>query len=163
MSAHGQQHSIAVGGVVRRGRSILFVCQRYGSARGTDLFPGGLVEPGETLDQAVLREVAEETGIQAQIRGVIGLRTRCDGARTDTYVLFLLEWVAGEPKPDQHEVDDARFGDLREIADPAKPITALSRYVAKRVLEERFNLQPFANDFDYPAAGRNPATWKLFL
>ncbi len=153
---------VAVGGVVRRERSVLLVRQRYGPARGLFLFPGGLVEPGETLDQAVAREVAEETGVEATVRGVIGLRSRCDGGRNDTYVMFLLEWVAGEPRPDGHEIDDARFFGLVDLQDPAVPITALSRYVALRVLEGRYCLQTFAEDFDYAAAGRDPATWRLY-
>ncbi|MCX2727967.1 NUDIX domain-containing protein [Thermomicrobium sp. 4228-Ro] len=155
-------HVVAVGGIVQRERAILLVRQRYGPSRGLYLFPGGLVEPGETLDQAVVREVAEETGITAAVHGIVGLRTRCDGDRNDTYVMFLLDWLAGEPQPDGHEIDDARFFTLEELRDPAAPITALSRYVAVRVLEGRCTVQPFAADFDYAAAGRDPATWRLF-
>jgi 8-oxo-dGTP diphosphatase len=155
-------HVIAVGGIVRRASSILLVRQRYGPAQGTYLFPGGLVEPGETLDQAVLREIAEETGIRAIVRGIVGVRTRCDGPRSDTYVMFLLDWSAGEPSPDGQEIDEARFFTLEELRDPDRPITALSRYVALRVLAGSTCLQSFASDFDYAAAGRDPATWRLF-
>ncbi|MCS7051648.1 MAG: NUDIX domain-containing protein [Thermomicrobium sp.] len=157
-----RSHTVAVGGVVRRGESILLVRQRYGPSQGLYLFPGGLLEPGETLDRAVLREVVEETGIQATVQGIIGLRTRCDGLRTDTYVLFLLDWVAGEPTPDRREVDDARFFARAELLDPGTPVTALSRDVARRVFEGRYTLLTFAADFDYHAAGRDPATWRLF-
>ncbi len=156
-------HTLAVGAVLRRNDTILLVRQRYGPARGQYLFPGGLVEPGETLDQAVLRELAEETTLQATVRGIVGLRTRADGSRTDTYVMFLLDWLAGEPVPDGQEIDEARFFTLAELADPALPITALSRFVARRILGGSYCLQPFATDFDYQGAGRDPATWRLFL
>jgi len=155
-------HVVAVGGIVRRADSILLVRQRYGPARGTYLFPGGLVEPGETLDQAVLREIAEETGVRATVRGIVGLRTRSDGPRSDTYVMFLLDWSAGEPSPDGQEIDDARFFTLEELRDPDRLITALSRYVALRVLAGSTSLHSFASDFDYAAAGRDPTTWRLF-
>jgi len=158
-----REHVVAVGGVVRRERTVLLVRQRYGPARGFYLFPGGLVEPGETLDQAVVREVAEETGIQASVRGIVGVRTRGDGPRSDTYVMFLLDWLAGEPQPDGQEIDEARFFTREELDDPRAPVTALSRYVALRVLTGQFCLQPFAVDFDYHAAGRDPATWRLFV
>jgi 8-oxo-dGTP pyrophosphatase MutT (NUDIX family) len=137
-------HVIAVGGIVRRASSILLIRQRYGPA------------------QAVLREIAEETGIRAIVRGIVGVRTRCDGPRSDTYVMFLLDWSAGEPSPDGQEIDDARFFTLEELRDPDRPITALSRYVALRVLAGSACLQSFASDFDYAAAGRDPATWRLF-
>ncbi|GBD18686.1 8-oxo-dGTP diphosphatase [bacterium HR27] len=158
----GAGHVVAVGGIVQRQETILLVRQRYGPSQGQYLFPGGLVEPGETLDQAVVREVTEETGITAAVVGLVGLRTRCDGDRNDTYVMFLLDWLAGEPQPDGHEIDEARFFTREELRDPQTPITALSRYVALRVLEGRCHLQPFAADFDYAAAGRDPTTWRLF-
>ncbi len=158
----GAGHVVAVGGIVQRQGTILLVRQRYGPSQGQYLFPGGLVEPGETLDQAVVREVAEETGVHAVVRGIVGLRSRCDGRRNDTYVMFLLDWLAGEPQPDGQEIDEARFFTREDLRNPQAPITALSRYVALRVLEGRCCLQPFADDFDYAAAGRDPTTWRLF-
>lgn len=36
-------------------------------------YPGGMVEPGETFEDALLREIREESGIEAEIVGFIGL------------------------------------------------------------------------------------------
>lgn len=155
-------HVVAVGGVVVRDDAVLLVRMAYGPARGQYLFPGGLVEPGETLDQAVAREVLEETGVAAEPLGVIGLRTRYDGPRSDTYVMFLLEHRSGEPHPDGQESDDARYFGLPELEAAGDAVTGLSRYVSLRVLRGEYCLQRFAADFDYRAAGRDPERWRIF-
>ena len=53
----------------------LVVRKRYGGLEGKWSFPAGFVEPGETVDQAVVREVQEETGIEIIVQGLIGFRT----------------------------------------------------------------------------------------
>ncbi|MFF3103060.1 NUDIX domain-containing protein [Viridibacillus arvi] len=53
----------------------LVVMKRYGGLDGKWSLPAGFVQPAETADQAVIREIKEETGIDATILGLIGLRT----------------------------------------------------------------------------------------
>ncbi|MBW8639585.1 NUDIX domain-containing protein [Hoeflea sp. WL0058] len=53
----------AVSCIVRRDSRYLLVKRARGEAKGQYAFPGGKVEPGETLTQAVLRELREETGL----------------------------------------------------------------------------------------------------
>jgi 8-oxo-dGTP diphosphatase len=51
------------------------VVRRSASSRvnaGSWDFPGGKIEPGESLDQALLREVEEETGLTIELLGVAG-------------------------------------------------------------------------------------------
>src|SRR5262249_20083414 len=55
--------------VVRRGhRFLLTQEQKYGS---TWSIPGGRVEPGESLANAAIREVFEETGVPIQLDGIL--------------------------------------------------------------------------------------------
>lgn len=49
-------------GLVWRGR-ILLVRRGKAPSKGLYAFPGGRIEPGETADEAVRREIAEETGL----------------------------------------------------------------------------------------------------
>jgi ADP-ribose pyrophosphatase YjhB (NUDIX family) len=58
---------VGIGGVVvHEGRALLI---RRGSAplKGEWSIPGGLLEVGETLEQGVVRELAEETGLEVQV------------------------------------------------------------------------------------------------
>ena len=84
--------------------------------------PGGGQELGETTRDAALRELKEETGIDARLIGLIDV---IDTVREDdsgrirfhyTLVDFAAEWVAGEPVADD-DVSDARWVPLAEIDD----------------------------------------------
>ncbi len=161
-SEQGHRHVVAVGGIVVHDGGVLLVRMAYGPARGQYMFPGGTVDPDETLDQAAAREVEEETGVVARPVGIVGLRTRFDGRKTDTYVMFLMEPVRGEPRADGHETDDARYFSAAELEAGAATITDLSRYMALRALRGECPVLAFADDFDYAAAHRDPAAWRLF-
>ncbi|TPW32014.1 NUDIX domain-containing protein [Pararhizobium mangrovi] len=53
----------AVSAIVRRGDRFLLVERGRPPIQGQHAFAGGRVEPGETREQAVLRELREETGL----------------------------------------------------------------------------------------------------
>ena len=153
---------IAVGGVVLRDGAVLLVRLTYGGGRGRYLLPGGVVDPDETLDEAVVREVLEETGVTARPLGIVGVRTRHDPGGNDTYVMFLMEHLDGEPRSDGRENDDARYFSLSDLDDEIDGITALSRYMALRALRGEYTLLPFDAEFDYGSAVRDPDAWRLF-
>jgi 8-oxo-dGTP diphosphatase len=62
-----------VGAVVRddAGR-LLLICRGHEPSRGLWSLPGGRVEPGETLEAAVVREVREETGLEVRVGAAVG-------------------------------------------------------------------------------------------
>ena len=113
---------LAVGAVVLRGGDVLMVRHTYGGAKGKYLIPGGMVERGELPDAAVLREVREETGVEAEIEGVLWTRCRPD----NWYMVFQLRFVAGEPRSDGKENDSARWMTLEEAIsrEDVTPFTA---------------------------------------
>lgn len=152
----------SVGGLVVRGDSLLVVRMSYGPSLGRWMIPGGLVDPGETLDTAVAREVMEETGITASPTGIIGIRSRADGPNTDNYVLWLLEPLSGEPTADEREIEEARYMTFDEIAD-REDVVYLVKYLAARLRDNSIALHTRATDYTYQFPGSTPDTWKLFI
>ncbi len=109
-------YNIGVGGAVVRDGRLLFVRRASRRGRGNWQVPGGFVEPDETIEDAVVREVAEEAGVEAEVEGVLGVRSRCDeDSGNSIYVVLLLRGVTPEPTPDLREVDRALYLSLDEI------------------------------------------------
>ena len=102
--------------------------------RGNWQVPGGFIEPDETIEKAVVREVAEEAGVTAEVQGVLGLRNRYDSDNGNSlYIVMLMRPVAGEPKPDDHEVDRAEYFTMEEIRG-LEPLPAINLEIAQRAL-----------------------------
>jgi mutator protein MutT len=63
---------VAVGAVAVHDDALLVVRRGRGPAAGEWAVPGGRVEPGETLHEAVVRETAEETGLEVVVDRFLG-------------------------------------------------------------------------------------------
>ena len=81
--------------------------------------PKGHIESGETPEEAAIREVAEETGIQSEILrelGVIDFWFMASGKRIHKTVHhYLFKEVGGKLAPQVTEVDEVRWFPLNEI------------------------------------------------
>lgn len=71
---------VGVGGVVVRDGKVLLIRRGKEPLRGRWVIPGGTVELGETLEEAVAREVREETGIEVRAREVLLVFDRIERA-----------------------------------------------------------------------------------
>jgi len=112
----------AVSAIILGEDSVLLVRRGHEPAKGLWSLPGGSVEPGETVREAVTREVLEETGLViepteiADVRDVIG---RQDGEVTFHYTIisFRARVLSGVPiaAGDADEVRWVRHERLGEL------------------------------------------------
>lgn len=151
-------YNIGVGGAVVRDGKLLLVRRASRHGRGNWQLPGGFIEPDETMEQAVVREVQEETGVRAEVQAVLGLRSRYDPENGNgMYVVLLLRPVDGEPSADGRETDHAGYFTLDEIRG-LSPLPPVNWEIAQRVLApERCLLWP------KPMTNLNGAKFTLFV
>ena len=74
--------------------------------------PGGQVEEGEPLDQAVIREILEETGILISPIGITGVYY--NATKHLLSVVFKAKYISGEIKIQPEEIKEAKFVKLTE-------------------------------------------------
>jgi ADP-ribose pyrophosphatase YjhB (NUDIX family) len=87
---------VGVGAVVLDGDLVLLVKRGGGTLPGKWSIPGGLVELGETTREAVIREVAEECGLEIELVDVCGVLDRVvrDGEGRVRYHWVLVDYLA---------------------------------------------------------------------
>lgn len=114
----GESSNITVGvaGVVwNRQGQVLLIRRRNPPRAGQWSLPGGKLEHGETLEAALRREIREETGLEVEILGLVGVAEIVDdasiGAGGRHYVLvdYSARHVSGEAKADTDAADATWF------------------------------------------------------
>jgi len=119
--AYPQRPFLAVSAAIVRDGKILVVRRARAPARGLYTLPGGVVEVGETLMEAVAREVLEETGMTVEPVALAGFREAVARDAQDrverhfVILCFAARWRAGEPVLNE-ELDEARWIDPAELA-----------------------------------------------
>jgi 8-oxo-dGTP pyrophosphatase MutT (NUDIX family) len=110
--------------VVRRlrGRWVLAAIRPGGKPKGTWALPKGLIGPGERTEPTALREVAEETGVEATLVEKLGdvryVYTWAGERVFKVVTFFLFRYVRGRlgdiPPEHAHEVAEAKWLPLEE-------------------------------------------------
>ena len=119
--AYPQRPFLAVSGAIIRQDKVLIVRRAKPSFNGLYTLPGGVVEPGETLDAALRREVMEEIALTIEPVVFAGHREiivhDADGrvARHFVVMAFACRWIKGEPVLNE-ELAEARWMEPAEIA-----------------------------------------------
>jgi len=112
--AYPERPFLAVSAAIIRGGKVLVVRRARKPALNLYTLPGGAVELGETLHEAVMREVREETQLTIEPVALAGHREvimrDAQGKVERHFVIlcFAARWISGEPVLNE-ELDDARW------------------------------------------------------
>ncbi|WP_426011211.1 NUDIX hydrolase [Caulobacter sp. DWR2-3-1b2] len=127
-----------VGVICLRDDQVLLIKRGTAPRLGQWSLPGGRLERGETTRAGALRELAEETGVEAVLLGLVdvvdGLFTsRTSGETTRHYLMidYAARWVAGDPVAGD-DAAEARFFTLAEA------LAAVEWDVTRAVIEQTF-------------------------
>lgn len=103
-------HSLGAGGLVQNPQGEILVIRERGAT--TYKLPGGHIELGETIEDAVIREVLEETGINTTFSAVLGMASTHPYrfGKSNIYIVCKLVPLSTQIDiQDTHEIDDAKW------------------------------------------------------
>jgi len=115
---------VGVGAIIIEGDRVVLVKRGHAPLAGEWSIPGGVLEVGETLREAAVREVLEETTLEIEPISLLGVYDRilrdADERALYHYVLidFLCRRVSGEPRA-SGDADEARWFTQAEVAELA--------------------------------------------
>lgn len=119
-----KQITVIVGLVVFDGK-ILMVRRHEPEVKDAHLkweFPGGKVDFGETIEEAVVREIKEETGVLTRIKRLLPCAVTTNwrypwGTQQTLIFGFECEYVSEEKRMIDHHVNDVEWVPINKVAD----------------------------------------------
>jgi ADP-ribose pyrophosphatase YjhB (NUDIX family) len=140
--------AVCVGTVVLRDNRVLFVRQAEGqSLAGQWSIPWGVVNNEEAPEAAAMRETYEESGIKAEIDGLLGIQNLPSAGWLG--IVFLCHHVEGEPVSDGVETDRAAYFSLEEMDALDEPLEPWCQWLARRVLTGKYTVTAYEPDNPY--------------
>jgi ADP-ribose pyrophosphatase YjhB (NUDIX family) len=125
---HWGEFSLGVGGIIWQENKVLLVERANNPGKGLWTIPGGYVDQGEQIADAVKREIREETGLITEPQTLIALWD-WPGDKHMLYVVFLMHRISGTLQADPAEVSKLGFFTIEECREIN--ITALSLSLIK--------------------------------
>ncbi len=125
---------ITTDGAIIKDKKILLIKRKNNPYKGKWALPGGFVEYKERVEDAVLREVFEETGLKTKIRDFIGIYSdpnRDPRGHTIT-IVYLLDILSGELNSGD-DAYDANFFDLKDLPELAFDHNIILKDIIRRI------------------------------
>lgn len=112
-------HRVGIGGfVMNEKKEVLVVQEKSGILRGTGVwkFPTGVVEEGEDICDAAVREVKEETGIDTKFVEILAFRQSHKSffEKSDLFFVCLLQPLSFNIQPQESEIEAAQWMPFEE-------------------------------------------------
>ena len=108
---------VCVGAVAIDDGRLLLVRRGTEPGLGRWSVPGGRVEPGETIQEAVVRELLEETGVEGVCMALIGVAERIGGTFHHVILDYAVEVLAPAPPTAGSDATEARWVPLHDVAE----------------------------------------------
>jgi 8-oxo-dGTP diphosphatase len=108
---------LCVGAIAVRYRQLLLIRRGTEPGLGKWSVPGGRVEPGELMAQAVVRELYEETGLEAVCGALIGVVERITDDQHFVIVDFEVTVLDDAPPRAGSDATEARWVPCEEVAE----------------------------------------------
>ena len=96
------KHIEVVAAIIRKGDKIFATQRGYGDMKGKWEFPGGKIEPGETGEEAVVREIKEELRSTVKVLKFFGEINDVHGDRCFNVKFYICELVDGNLELTEH-------------------------------------------------------------
>lgn len=136
---HYAGHTIGAGAVVISARQELLTVLEKADAGARPWhykLPGGMLEPGEHIAAAAVREVFEETGVKTRFDKLLGMRHHHQGqfATSNVYIVCRLTPLTTAIRIDEGEIADARWVPVQDYL-RAERVGLLNKRVVRAALE----------------------------
>lgn len=126
----------SVTGVVIKDGKVLLARNTYGIGKNMLITPGGYVNYNESPQEALEREVIEETKIKVKALNIIGIRFNMH----DWYMAFRAEYVSGEASSDNHENSEVLWLDIVDALS-RDDVPELTKNLISSAISEQDGLQ----------------------
>ncbi|CAA3014282.1 nudix hydrolase 2-like isoform X1 [Olea europaea subsp. europaea] len=155
-------HRVGVSAFVMNEKNeVLVVQEKDGKLQGTGLwkFPTGVVDEGEDICDAAVREIKEETGIDSEFVEILAFRQSHKSffEKSDLFFVCMLQPLSFDIRPQEAEIEAAQWMPFEEYtAQPFVQEHEFQRYIADVCLAKKdegysgFSPVPMVSDFSLP-------------